>query len=53
MRKIETTVFLFPELSDDAKEKAREWGRQVLGEGPPWFGEWGDDSHNHYTVKTL
>lgn len=42
MHKIETTVFLFPELSDDAKEKAREWGRQVIEEDPLWAGEWRD-----------
>ena len=42
MRKIETTVFLFSELSDDAKEKAREWGRRVIAEDPPWCGEWRD-----------
>ncbi len=40
MRTIETSVFLFSELSDDAKEKAREWGRQVLGDNPTWSCEW-------------
>ena len=39
MRVIEKTVFTFDELSDTAKEKAREWGREVVGQDMTWSDE--------------
>lgn len=38
MRTIEKTVFTFDELSDDAKEKARDWYRE--GDEFPWSEEY-------------
>lgn len=53
MRTIKTTVYQYEELSDSAKERAREWARQI----PDLYG-WSDDSRNsiqkfceHFGVK--
>ena len=43
MRTVTQTLYTFDELQDeDAKEKAREWGRRVISEDPPWMDEWAD-----------
>ncbi len=39
MRVIEKTIFTFDELSDSAKEKAREWGREIVGSDMNWSDE--------------
>ena len=39
MRVIETTVFFFDELSEPAKENAREWYRNALGGDLAWTDE--------------
>lgn len=38
-RTIETKVFYFDQLSDEAKEKARDWWRQCESEDPAWEAE--------------
>ena len=52
MKTIETTVYSFDELSDEAKEKAREW---FISEDPfAWGDEWLDSIKtfcNHFNVK--
>jgi hypothetical protein len=40
MRTISVTLYKFDELpTEGAKEKARQWGRQVLAEDPAWNSE--------------
>lgn len=39
MRTIETTVYTFAELSDEAKERAREWYRSCLDQDPYLYQE--------------
>ena len=39
MRTITTTVYKFDELSDTAKNKARDWWRNLDGEDPAWHSE--------------
>lgn len=41
-RKITKTVYKFEELSDQAKEKARDWWRQSLGYDEWWDGVYED-----------
>lgn len=38
-RTIETKVYHFDQLSDEAKEKARDWWRQAEAEDPAWANE--------------
>lgn len=43
MRTISLDLFPFSELpTDKAKEKAREWGRRILNDNPPWLDEYQD-----------
>ncbi len=39
MRPLTVNLYTFEELSEDAKERAREWGREVIGSDPAWSDE--------------
>lgn len=38
-REITTTVYEFEELTDEAKEEARDWMRHIVANDPFWVGE--------------
>lgn len=39
MRTVTTNIFTFDELSNKAKEAARDWWRECEGQDPSWFDE--------------
>ncbi|MFM2134450.1 MAG: hypothetical protein RL156_1731 [Bacteroidota bacterium] len=43
------SVFTFDELSDDAKEHARQWGREMLALNPCWVDESSDSIDSFLT----
>lgn len=45
MRTIQTNLYTFDELSPSAKEKALEYGRNLLGEDPPCLDEHSNSYH--------
>lgn len=50
MRTIETTVYEFDELSDQAKERAREWYREASADDREWHEQVSEDATNLFSL---